>query len=403
MESSIETMNEAKMKREIPVETSTDNLNILDVLFVLAKRKGLLCTVPLVTAALAGVISLAVPDVYKATTRLMPPQQSQSTASSLLSQLGGAASIASGIANLKSTNDLYVAMLRSRTVADRLIAKFDLKKAYDTDSQEKARKFLEESTVITAGKDGLIVIEVEGKEQKRVAPLANSYVQELTQLSKTLAVTEASRRRMFFEQQLGVAKDNLSAAEASLKSSLDNNGLISVDNEGRAIIETIGRLRAQVSAKEIQLNSMRAFVTATNPDFRKVQEELGSLQSEVRRLENGQAYGQEQRNPAPNEQKGLANTKTLRDIKYYQMLYELLAKQYEAARLDEAKDPSIIQVLDPAVDPERKFKPKRAIIVIAAAIAGLFAAIAYVLISEAGRKAMRSSDLKRRWSEMKQG
>jgi uncharacterized protein involved in exopolysaccharide biosynthesis len=310
------------------------------------------------------------------------------------------AGMASGISSLKSPNDLYVAMLKSRTVADRLIAKFDLKKVYDTDSQEKARKTLEENTAITAGKDGLIVIEVEGKDQKGVAPLANAYAQELSQMTKTLAVTEASRRRVFFEQQLELTKNNLATAESSLKSSLENNGLISVDSESRAMLETIGRLRAQLSAKEIQLNSMRAFVTPANPNYRKVEEELASLRNELGRLENGQA-GTQGQNSQSGDQKGLANTKTLRDVKYYQMLYELLAKQYEVARLDEAKDPAIVQVLDQAVDPERKFKPKRAIIMIAAAVASLLAAVAYAFISEAAGKALRSPDAARKWSELK--
>jgi len=404
MNSPIDNMNEAQMMTpEVAVNKSTDEISVIDVLLILAKRKHLLWQVPIAAAVLAGLASLAVPNVYKATTRLMPPQQSQSTATTLLSQLGGVAGMASGIAGLKSPNELYVSMLKSRTIADRLVNKFDLKKVYETDSQEKARKTLEESTSIAAGKDGLIVIEVEGRDQKQVAPLANAYVQEFAELTKTLAVTEASRRRVFFEQQLEMTKNNLAAAEASLKSSMNSSGLISVDSESRAIMETMGRLRAQLSAKEIQLGSMRAFVTPTNPAYRKVEEELASLRKELDRLENGQAGNPDKMSQSANDKSGLANTKTLRDVKYYQMLYELLAKQYEVARLDEAKDPAIVQVLDPAIDPERKFKPKRAIIAIGAAVAALIATITYILISEAARQTLRSPDVARRWRDTKRG
>jgi tyrosine-protein kinase Etk/Wzc len=383
-------MNEAQiMTPELSDKARTDELSIVDVLAVLKKRKKLLWRIPVVVALAATVICFAIPNVYKATTRLMPPQQSQSSASALLSQLGGVAGMASGIGSLKSSNDLYVSMLRSRTIAERLVAKFDLKKVYKTDSQEKALKILADNTTVTSGKDGLITIEVDGKDQKGVAPLANAYVQEISQLTKTLAVTEASRRRVFFEQQLEMAKNNLAAVETSLKSSLDNSGLISVDGESRALIETIGRVRAQLSAKEIQLSSMRAFVTATNPAYRKVEEELNSLRNELGRLENGGGAGRDQNAQSTGDQKGLANTKTLRDVKYYQMLYELLAKQYEAARLDEAKDPAIIQVLDPAVEPEREYKPKRAILVIAAALVALLGAVAYIFVSEVARKTLQ--------------
>jgi uncharacterized protein involved in exopolysaccharide biosynthesis len=232
------------------------------------------------------------------------------------------------------------------------------------------------------------------------ADLANAYVDELINLTKFLAVTEASKRRLFFEQQLEMSKNNLAAAEFSLKNALDTRGVISVDADSRAIVETVGNLRAKVSAKEIQLNSMNAFVTSNNPEYRRTQEELNSLKAELSKLENGRPNSsQDDENKGSKE--GLKNIKILRDVKYYQMLYELLAKQYEAARLDEAKDSAIIQVLDPAIVPERKFAPKRAVITVLTGLFALIVSVFWAFISEARQRLARSPSSSARLDELK--
>lgn len=374
-----------------------DEFDFVDFLIILAKNRKLIFWLPLVFAVLACGISLLLPNEYKATTKMLPPQQAQSSTAALLSQFGGMAGAASGIAGIKNPSDLYVGMLKSRTIADRLIEKFDLRKVYEVEWQEKARKTLENNTTITAGKDGLITIDVIDRDKKLTAPLANAYVSELIQLTKVLAVTEAGQRRLFYERELEKSREDLAKAETALKGGLDKRGVISVEMESRAIIETVGRLRAQASAKEIQLNSMKAFVTDNNPEYKRVQQELNSLRSELAKLENGRPVAASDTDP----KKGFENIKLLRDIKYYQALYELLAKQYEMARLDEAKDASIIQVLDPAVEPERKYRPHRAVIVIMATIFGLFAATIWVMIGEFRRRLLASEQRKVQLGELK--
>jgi uncharacterized protein involved in exopolysaccharide biosynthesis len=163
-------------------------------------------------------------------------------------------------------------------------------------------------------------------------------------------------------------------------------------------LETVGRLRAQISAKEIELSSMRAFLTENNPSFRKTEEELSSLRAELSKLENGRP---QQSVNGEGNQAGLKNIKLLRDVKYNQMLYELLAKQYEVARLDEAKEPSIIQVLDPAVDPERKSKPKRALLVLISTLFAVLAGIGLAFLSEAKQRALLRSEGREQWNELK--
>jgi uncharacterized protein involved in exopolysaccharide biosynthesis len=395
-------MTEIELKHNGLDNKELDELSMVDLLIVLAKHKKLVLGVPAAAVVLSIAISIMLPNIYQASAKLLPPQQPQSSATALLSQLGGIAGAAAGVTGLKNPNDLYIGMLKSRTVADRLIADFDLKKVYETDSQEKTRKKLEERTMIATGKDGLITIDVEDESPERVAKLANAYVVQLTNLTKVLAITEAAQRRVFYERQLETTKNNLANAEAALKGNLDIHGVASVDADSRAILETVGRVRAQISAKEIQLNSMRAFVTTTNPDYKRIEEELASLRAELSRLENGRASGStSDTQPAGTKPAGLENIKVLRDVKYYQMLYELLAKQYELARLDEAKDPSIIQVLDAAVVPEKKTKPKRSLIVLFSTIFGFLVGSGLAFIAEGKRKALASPASAMQWRELK--
>jgi tyrosine-protein kinase Etk/Wzc len=376
--------------------SDTQTRDFVSILIVLAKKKRFLTVFPLIVAIIAAVVSLTLPNVYRGAAVLLPPQQQQSSAAALLSQLGGVAGVAAGVTGLKNPNDLYVGMLGSRTIADKLVEKFNLVKVYGSDTTEQARRELDNNTQITSGKDGLITIEVIDKNQKLVAPMANAYVAELLSLTKQLALTESSQRRKFFEDQLGLAKDNLAKAEVTLKHGLETKGVVSVDVDSQAIVETIARLRAQVSAKEIEINSMSSFVTTSNQDYRRANEELRSLRDQLTKLQNGAASEDEK----PGNQSGLENIKTLRDVKYYQMLYEILAKQYEVARLDEAKEASVIQVLDAAVEPERKFKPARAIIVILSAIVASIMAVIWILLIDARDRFRALPAGRAQWDEM---
>jgi uncharacterized protein involved in exopolysaccharide biosynthesis len=393
-----------KMQTQLAEPSNVDGVernDLIEILIVLAKRKKLLIGLPLAAALSSAAISLAFPDVYRATATLLPPQQAQSSAAALLSQLGNFAGAAGGAAGIKNPNDLYVGMLKSRTVADRLIARFDLAKVYDSDYAEKTRKKLEDKTAIVSGKDGLITIDVEDTDPQRVTNMANAYVDELLRLTKVLAVTEASQRRMFFETQLERSKKDLANAEVALKKAIDTSGVISVDADSRALMETVGRLRAQISAKEIQLRAMQAYLTTENPEYKRTEEELSSLRVQLEKLENGSTKGV-LNNQSSDNKAGLENIKILRDVKYHQMLFELLAKQYEMARLDEAKDPSIIQVLDNAVVPEKKAKPKRLIITLLASVIGLLAAVSIAFLTETKERALSERRTAERWNTFKQ-
>jgi uncharacterized protein involved in exopolysaccharide biosynthesis len=363
-----------------------DEISLLDLLIVLAKHKRFVLGVPLVAAIAAVAYSLLLPNIYSGTTRILPPQQSASAASAMLSQLGGAlGGAAGGALGVRNPNDLYMGMLRSRTVADNLIARFDLKKVYQQELQSGTQNTLHGYTSIAAGRDGIITIGVDDREPKRAADLANAYVEELMKLTKVLALTEASQRRLFFERQLDQAKDNLTTAELAARQGLQKGGLAQVDAQGRSMIEVTAQLRAQISVKEVQLGSMRTFAAEGNPELQRTQQEIEALRRELARIEGSSPIAAGRRVDASGNS-GLDNLSRLRDVKYYEFLYELLAKQYELAKIDEAKDATIIQVLDHAIEPDRKSKPKRTQIVLLSTLAALIASILWVLVREAAAR-----------------
>ncbi len=372
-----------------------DEISLLDLLIVLVKHKRLVLGLPLVAAVVAAIVSLLLPNVYTGTTKILPPQQSASAASALLNQLGGALGGllggAGGSALGRNPNDLYVGMLKSRTVADNLISRFELGKIYDEDRLSDTRKRLEKETTIAAGRDGIIAIEVEDRDPKRAAELANAYVDELMKLTKVLAVTEASQRRLFFERQLVQSKDNLTAAEIAARQGLQKGGLAQVDAQGRSMIAVTARLRAEISVKEVQLGAMRTFAAEGNPELQRTQQELEALRRELSRVEGSSSVAAIGRGDAPGN-RGLDNLGLLRDVKYYEFLYELLAKQYELAKIDEAKDATVVQVMDRAIEPDRKSKPRMALIVSLTALVGGLLAVIWVFVKEAGERARQNPE-----------
>jgi uncharacterized protein involved in exopolysaccharide biosynthesis len=378
-----------------------DEIDLLELLVTLARRKRLIAGVTLGSAVLAAIISLLIPSRYTATTKILPPQQAQSSSSMLMSQLadsglGPLSAVANKNLGLKSPNDIYVGLLKSRTVEDALIAQFDLSRVYRGTKISDVRKDLEKSSDITCSKDGLIEVSVEDKSPQRAAALANSYVEQLRKLTQRLAVTEASQRRLFFEHEVEQAKGELATAELALKNTEQKTGMIHLDAQARAMIEAVGTLRAQIATKEVELQAMRSFATEQNPDIilqeRQVagwREQLASLERQ-RTLGDGDPVVATSKMPAA----ALEYVGRFREVKYREAIFELMAKQFEAAKLDEAKEGAIIQVVDLAVEPDKKSSPKRMLIVICATMGGFVLALFWALFSESLRSARK--DPKRR-------
>jgi uncharacterized protein involved in exopolysaccharide biosynthesis len=363
---------------------------LLDFAIVLAKHKRRVLACTLASGALCTLVVLLLPNVYTATARLMPPQQGQSAALASLGLLagaaGGAAPAIGQALGLKNPNDLFVGVLKGDSVADRLIERFGLAARYGEDTLVETREALAEATSITSGRDNLIVIQVDDKDPAMAAAMANAYVEELDRLTQQLAVTEASQRRLFFERELAGARDKLAVAEDALQAMQESSGLIQPEGQAKAVIDAYTELGSRIAAKEVEIAAMRTFATDANPDYRRAREELASLQRQLARLEKSQP---EKRIPGglllPTSQApqvGLEYLRRVREVKYQEVLYELLAKQYELAKIDEGKDAAIIQAVDTAKAPDRKSRPKRGLLVLVAAFLGALAGAAWALARE---------------------
>ena len=382
-----------------------DEINLLDYLIVLLKRKKLIISITLGAAVITAIISFIMTPIYRAETRILPPQTgSSSTALSMLTQMAGVPDIASTALGLKTPGDLYVGMVKSRTIADRIIDRFNLIKLYDTEYREDARKqLIEDILQAETDKDsGIISIGVEDKDPKRAADMANAFVEELKNLTKGLAVTEASQRRLFFEEQLKDTKMALVKAEEEMQGFQEKTGALQVDAQTKAVIEGIAMLRAQIAAKEVQLKVMRTYATAQNPDFQRAEDELNGLKAELGKLEAKGGSGHDTIIPTGRmPEVGTEYVRKLRDLKFYEDLYELLTKQYEAAKLDEARDAAVIQVIDKAIPPEKKAKPKRILMILIATFTGFFLSIFVAFFAEYKEKASTDPENKERFETLK--
>lgn len=360
-----------------PPAQNEDEISLLDLLIVLAERRKTIFRVTATFTLLAIAISLIWPKSYKAEVTLLPPQQNSSMGSLLASQLGSLgsmASLAGGSLGLKNPNDMYVAMLKSRTVEDGMVKDFGLMAEYHSKLQSDARKAFEgHATVDGNGKDGLIHISIEDHNPERAAQLANGYVNEYRHLSEHLAITEAGQRRLFFEQQLEQAKDNLANAEEALKKTEQATGLIQLSSQAQALIQSAASLRAQITAKEVQIQAMQTYATGENAQLTQAQQELDGLRTQLAKLGGSESNPDALIVPKGKvTEAGLEYLRKERDVKYYETIFGILARQYELAKLDEAKEGALIQVVDPAIVPDRRSSPKRALIVIVATFAGFF-------------------------------
>jgi uncharacterized protein involved in exopolysaccharide biosynthesis len=367
---------------------------MLEILIVLAKHKRFIFKCLLLGVLAGVVIAVFLPTKYEASTRIMPPQQSQSIATAMLNQLGPLAALAGKDVGIHSNSDLYIALLKSRTIADDLIKTYSLMQVYREKTLVDTRKRLEAQTEIQSGKEGVISVAVRDRDPERAATLANGYVDELRQLTQTLAVTEAGRRRIFFEREVQNTSEELTKAELALKQTQETTGMLQLDSQAKAMIEAYMGLRAQVAAKEAEVESMRSFATPENPDLVRSQHELAALRGELGRFERGQSGTSVADVPlAKVPGAGLEYLRRLRELKYREALFELLIKQYEVARIDEAKDAAIIQVVDKAVRPEVQLRDWliRSLIGIVIVVLALLAAIIAVFVMEAVERAKEDS------------
>lgn len=359
---------------------SDDAVSLLDLAIPLVEHWKLWLFGSLAVGLAALGLAFLMTPVFTARTSFMPPQQQQSGLASALSSLGGLAALAGVNSGIKSPADQYVALMQSVSAMDRLIDQFDLLKVYGAKYRFEARQALEQNTRIAVGKkDGLISVEVDDTQPDRAAAMANAYVEELRRLTSVLAVSEAQQRRMFFEKELKEARDQLAKAQEALQASGFNVGALRA--EPKAAAENYARLKAEITAAEVRLQVLRGSLADGAPDVLRQVSQLSALRVQLARL----------------EQAGDANTgpdyvSKYREFRYRETLFELFAKQYELARVDESREGALIQVVDPAVPPEYKSKPKRASISMAATIVSLLLLSMFILVRHSWRETVKDSD-----------
>ena len=365
-----------------------DFFSLFDLLIVIAERKRIIFGVTAAIAILAIAYTLTLPNIYTATVTLLPPQQNSSAGAALGSQLGGLAAL-TGL-GLKNPNDIYISMFKSRTVEDAMVKHFGLMQEYHTGLLSDASAAFDGHAAVVSGKDGLIHVYIVDLDPRRAAELANGYVDQFRVLSQYLAITEASQRRLFFERELEQAKENLANAEEALKQTEQTTGVMPLDNQTRVLNETAATLHAQITAREVQIQGMETYATGENAQLVQAQRELDSLRAQLAKVGGSEdSLGGELTIPKGRvPEAGLEYLRKMRDVKYYEAIFDILARQYEAAKLDEAKQGALIQVLDPAVPPDRRSSPRRKYMVIIATIIGFIAGL-FVALFHASYQRLR--------------
>ena len=377
-----------------------DEINLMDIMLVIAKYNRFIMAFTAVSIVLALIYVMLQPFSYTAKTVILPPQtKSDSSMGALLGNLGGLNAMP-GVSSLGLNNptDTFVGMLKSRSLADQVIAKLNLQKLYKAKTMTQTRQTLSGSTKITAGKDGFIIIEYTHSDPVIAAEIANTFVNELDKMNSTVAISEAARRRLFYEKQIKETSVNLSQAEAAMKETQRKTGwyefggfdvgmvgggtggggasLMSGGTRVNAsVLMKVEEIRAQITLKELDLASKRAYMTEQNPGYLRSLAILGALKANLTKLE-GSASGADVKVPVSQlSDTGFAYIHQMRDLKYKQSLMELYSKQFEMAKMDEAKESPLVQVVDIAMPPEERSSPKRALAMVIVTILALLIGI----------------------------
>jgi len=348
---------------------ASEGLSLLDLMLVIAENLRLVAGGALASGIIALGITYLIPPVYTARTSFLPPAQSQSAAASALASLSNLAGFGAGSgAGPKTLSDQYASLMQSLNVADQLIDKFKLLEAYEVATRTDARMILAENLRVGVGKrDGMLGVEVDDRNPVRAAEMANAVVDELRRLTNTLTVTEAQQRRVFFENQLKQVRNDLARAQRALQvSGIDQAALKA---EPRTAAEAYGRLKAEVTNTEIRLQTLRATLSDETPEVRQQMSALTALKAQLARAES-----------ASQSEGGEDYVSRYREFKYQETMFELIARQYEVARVDESREGALIQVVDVATPPERKSKPRRAVVAGTTTVLAGFALMAFVIL-----------------------
>lgn len=323
-------------------------------------------------------IAMFFPNTYRSTTRLMPPDNQSGSSlaamANLASRVGGAelGFLAGDLLGTQSTGALFVGVLRSRTVQDKLVSQYDLQSVYGTPwlhmkaRQEDARKLLEYNTEVAEDrKSGIITVAVVDNDPARAAALARGYVDELNRLVASLSTSAAGRERQFLEQRLAEVKKDLDDAAHQLSEFSSKNSTLDPRDQGKAMVDAAANLEGQLIAAQAQLGGVQAIYTGNNIRVRSLQARIAELKKQ---LGNFSGTGTDSMAttsdmPFPSMRQlpllGVTYADLYRRTKIQETVYQVLTQQYEMAKVQEAKEIPTVRVLDPADVPQKKYGPHR--------------------------------------------
>jgi len=371
-----------------PETDADDEIRILDLLTALGEEKWIVLGLTLAATLIGLVISLILTPIFSSTALVIPAQQGGGAATAALAQLTQSTGLGSlgGIAGGKSTEQLYVALMRSQTIQDALIEKYELRNKWEARSIEDARKKLTKNVLVVAEKQsGLIKITAEDPDPVFAATLANSHFEELQKMLDRVATTEARHRRVFYEAQIAKTQTNLAEAEMRYRQAQASSGIQVTSLLAETALRTSTELRSKITALEIQLQASSRFLTANDPDTQRAASELAALRARLKQLEQGS--GQAVNNPTQQ-----ATVQAFRELKVQESKLEAIVRQLEIAKIDEAKEGVPVQIVDRAIPAERKSWPKRAIIVVISAALGLFIGLLLAALRASFRNFQRDQE-----------
>lgn len=366
------------MENQRDRQNPEEYIDLLEYWALIIRHRKFIGTATVAAFVLSVIISLVLPKTYLAKASVLPPQQDNPA--DVLLQSSGLGSLAGGFLGSKSQSDLWVGILNSQTVQDAVIVRFGLRELYSTDTIEDTRKALAKNVTIEKSQEEIISIGVEDEDPKRAADMANAFAEELDKISMGSVTTSGQRVRIFVEKRLKEAKADFFKTEEEIRAFQEKHGVVKIDDQSKVIIESMGELKGQIIAKEVQLQTLLSYATPTNPQAQLLKTELGELRSKFREFEKGPSSNGIFIPTARLPEISIKYARLFRDAKVQETLFELLTQQYEFARMQEAKDTPTVQFLDYAKPPEKKSKPKRSLIVLSGVFLGLFGSIGYVFI-----------------------
>jgi len=345
-------------------------------LWLLWERRTFLVRTTVCGFVLSTVIAFLIPKGYQSTTRLMPPDSMSGSSMAMMAAMAnkgglGMSSLASDLLGMKSSGALFSDILSGRTVEDRLIERFDLRKLYGHRYMEDARKELARFTTISEDrKSGVLTVTVTDRDPHRAAELAQAYVEELDRHVVEVSTSSARRERIFIEQRLQSVKQDLDTASRQFSEYASKNTAIDIPTQGRATVEAAARLEGELIAAQSELEGLEQIYTKNNVRVRSLQARVDELRSQLHKIGGDSSAPVRDKAASSSEFPSIRQLPLLgvkwadlyRETKIQETVYELLTQQYELARIEEAKEIPVVKVLDAAAVPERKSFPPRLIL-----------------------------------------